>query len=321
MIESLVSQQAEINESDIELCSVLIVDDDEISALAVSDMLAEIANTEFLCDSTLVLKKCIAMKPDLVLLDVNMPTKNGLEVCKEIKSARETEDIPIMFLTSSLEHDVQKACWEAGAIDFTVKPILAMTLKHRVKNILLNGMRIKFLSKISFRDPLTGLYNRHFLNTEVSAAFKSASRNMHSFGVIVLDIDFFKGFNDSYGHLAGDSCLLNVAQVIKKSLHRPSDMVIRFGGEEFIVALPETDKKGVLLVANRILKNVEALKIEHVGSPNRRVTVSAGYSVTKATASASLESIINLADLALFEAKQSGRNTVCGFENFEAAFK
>ena len=182
MIESLISQYAAINESDIGQCSVLIVDDDEISALVVSEMLAKIVNTEVLCDSTLVLKKCIAIKPDLVLLDVNMPKKNGLEVCKEIKSTRETEDIPIMFLTGSVEHDVQKACWEAGATDFIVKPILAMTLEHRVKNILLNAMRIKFLSQISFRDPLTGLYNRHHLNAEVSAALKSASRNMHFLG-------------------------------------------------------------------------------------------------------------------------------------------
>jgi len=108
--------------------------------------------------------------------------------------------------------------------------------------------------------------------------------------------------------------------MIKKSVHRPSDMVIRFGGEEFIIALPETEQNGVTLVANRILKNVEALNIEHVGSPNQRVTVSAGYSVVKATASSSLDDIINLADLALFEAKQSGRNIVCGFENSEAGF-
>lgn len=121
MIKTLVSQQAAFDESDMKRCRVLIVDDDEISALVVSTMLAETAITEFLCKSTLVLEKCVSMQPDLVLLDVNMPVKSGLEVCKELKASPATEDIPVMFMTGNLEHSAQEACWKAGATDFIVK--------------------------------------------------------------------------------------------------------------------------------------------------------------------------------------------------------
>ena len=256
------------------------------------------------------------MQPDLVLLDVNMPEKNGLEVCKELKATPATEDIPVMFITGSVEHSTQESCWKAGATDFVVKPILAMTLVHRVRNILMNGLRMKFLSQVSFRDPLTGLCNRHYLNTEVNAALKRAARNGEPFSIIVLDIDLFKGYNDTYGHLAGDSCLVAVAQVIKSSVQRPSDIVIRFGGEEFVVALPDTDVRGVKLVASRILENVEALNIENLSSPNKRVTVSAGYAGVNTKQSTNLDSVINQADLALFEAKQAGRNTLRGFGDY-----
>ncbi|GFD86873.1 diguanylate cyclase response regulator [Alteromonas sp. KUL150] len=279
-------------------------------------MLAKTAITEFLCKSTLVLEKCVSMQPDLILLDVNMPVKNGLEVCKELKASPATEDIPVMFMTGNVEHSAQEACWKAGATDFIVKPILAMTLVHRVRNILMNGLRMKFLSQVSFRDQLTGLCNRHYLNTEVNAALKSAARSGKPFSVIVIDIDLFKSYNDTYGHLAGDTCLVAVAKAIKSSVQRPSDIVIRFGGEEFVVALPDTDVRGVKLVASRILENVEALHIENLSSPGKRVTVSAGYAGVSTRQLTTLDSIINQADLALFEAKQAGRNTLRGFDDY-----
>ena len=132
----------------------------------------------------------------------------------------------------------------------------------------------------------------------------------------MLDIDLFKGYNDTYGHLAGDSCLVAVAQAIKNSVQRPGDIVIRFGGEEFVVALPDTDVRGVKLVASRILKTVEALNIENLSSPNKRVTVSAGYAGVNTKQSTNLDSVINQADLALFEAKEAGRNTLRGFGDY-----
>lgn len=191
-----------------------------------------------------------------------------------------------------------------------------MTLVHRVKNVLMNDLRMKFLSQVSFRDQLTGLCNRHYLNTEVNAALKSAARSGKPFSVIVIDIDLFKGYNDTYGHLAGDTCLVAVAKAIKSSVQRTCDIVIRFGGEEFVVSLPDTDVREVKLVASRILENVEALNIENLSSPGKRVTVSAGYAGVNTRQSTNLDSIINQTDLALFEAKQAGRNAFRGFDDY-----
>lgn len=309
MINSLISQDISHSTLASQQCKVLVVDDDEISAILITNILSPFADVEYLCESQDAIAKCTSFKPDLIILDVNMPVISGLELCREIKNDPAIAHIPVMFATASIEHETQKACWEAGGADFIVKPILAMTLIHRAKNLLMNELRVQFLRDISFRDSLTGLCNRHYLNTEVVNTLKSTARECGSFGVIVLDIDFFKGYNDRYGHIAGDHCLRDVAHAIVKAIHRPSDMAVRFGGEEFIVLLPKTDRRGVELVTKRIVGAIEALGIQHAGSEKGVVTISAGYSVIKPSQQTKLDDLINQADLALFDAKESGRNT------------
>jgi len=315
MIDAPVSQNAIADDIALKKCNVLVVDDDEISANIITHIISDIAQVHYVCDSLEVIDKCLSLKPDLVILDVNMPVKNGLELCRELKNTPELETIPVIFATASVEHETQKACWDAGGVDFIVKPILAMTLVHRVKNVLTNELRIQFLREISFRDPLTGLCNRHYLNTEVHGLLKSAVRNNELFGVIVLDLDYFKAFNDNYGHLAGDQCLRSVADVIMQSIHRPGDTVIRFGGEEFIIVLPRTDRQGCELVGKNILASIKALNIAHSASRQGVVTASAGYMVVRPTLETTLDDVIGQADLALYEAKHNGRDRLCGFSD------
>lgn len=290
-------------------CNVLVVDDELISAIVMTEMVSKVACAQYVCDSEEAFEKCMSTPPDLVILDVNMPGKNGLEFCRELRANPSTEDIPVIFATASTEHDVQKKCWDAGAFDFVVKPVLETTLINRVKNCLLNQLRIKFLSEISFRDSLTGLCNRHYLNNEVKAALKSTARNKASFGIIVIDIDYFKNYNDTYGHLEGDRCLVAVAQAIQKAAQRPSDITIRFGGEEFVIALPNTDGRGTRKVAERALREISRLKIEHRASPSYVLTASAGYTFAVVDNNTSIEALILDADLALLDAKKSGRDT------------
>ena len=128
-------------------------------------------------------------------------------------------------------------------------------------------------------------------------------------------LDYFKSYNDTYGHLAGDECLRVVANALARVIHRPHDTAIRFGGEEFVIALPKTDSKGCESVGKRILKTIEALCIPHEHNPTGVVTVSAGYMTIKPTNSTTLDDIINQADLALYEAKEAGRNRLCGFSD------
>ena len=315
MIETLIQHKHQLNEDSLKNCEVLVVDDDEISAQIITHIISDFANAQYVCSSASVFTKCLELRPDLIILDVNMPIKSGIELCKELKSSIETEDIPVMFATASLDHDTQKACWEAGGDDFIIKPILAMTLMHRVRNILMNEIRLTVLKDISFRDSLTSLYNRHYLYTEVANTLKSAKRDNEYFSIIVLDLDYFKSYNDTYGHLAGDECLRVVANALAIVVHRPYDTAIRFGGEEFVITLPKTDPKGCESVGKRILKTIEALRIPHEHNPTGVVTVSAGYMTVKPIDTTTLDDIINQADLALYEAKEAGRNRLCGFSD------
>ena len=116
--------------------------------------------------------------------------------------------------------------------------MIAATLLHRVKNLLLSEMRLKLLSELTVRDPLTTLYNRYYLDNEVPKMFKHVVREQQHFGVIMIDIDHFKGFNDTYGHVDGDLCLQRVAAALRDCLRRPQDCIVRYGGEEFAIFFP-----------------------------------------------------------------------------------
>tara|TARA_Y100000766_G_C18869387_1_gene587449 strand:- start:90 stop:1043 length:954 start_codon:yes stop_codon:yes gene_type:complete len=293
-------------------CRVIIIDDEESSRILLSSVIEEFAQCYALDDSREILHKCLELQPDLILLDVNMPGRNGLEICRELKQHRETSDIPVFFITGGLDPSLQDKCWEAGASDFIVKPVVASTLTHRVKNTLQNRLRFMLLSELTFRDPLTGVYNRYYLSTEIPLMLKHVIREQQCFGVIMIDIDLFKHFNDTYGHVAGDKCLQSVATALQHSIRRPQDCIIRYGGEEFVIFLPNTDRKGCELVGNQLLTTVRELNIENDKSPFEIVTISIGYVASQPGHDADIETLISEADLSLFEAKESGRNQLKG---------
>ncbi|ANB61557.1 diguanylate cyclase [Anoxybacteroides amylolyticum] len=168
------------------------------------------------------------------------------------------------------------------------------------------------LQRISSLDGLTGIYNRRTFDDYLSREWRLAARNKTPISLIMLDIDFFKSFNDTYGHQRGDECLQQVAKTLEQTLKRPTDLVARYGGEEFAVILPSTDLNGAYTVAEQLRKNVEALHIPHAGSLiSRYVTISLGVATMKpASASDDGKQLIALADEGLYKAKQNGRNRV-----------
>lgn len=293
-------------------CRALIVDDDQTSQLVLDAILQDIIITECNDDSLNMVEYCLQTKPDMVLLDLNMPGKDGITVCKELKANKDTADIPVVFITGSDKPEDQDRCWEAGASDFINKPVVASTLQHRVKNLLLSKIRLDLLTEQTFRDQLTGLYNRYYMHAEIPAIFKHCVRENASFGVMMIDIDNFKSFNDTYGHLEGDNCLAQVAGALTHTLRRPQDKILRYGGEEFVVFLPNTEQEGMKQLAQAMCTNVENLNIENAASGNGVVTISVGYVVTHADYQTSLGKLVNEADQALFEAKQAGKNRSIG---------
>ncbi|MEZ7275839.1 diguanylate cyclase [Pseudoalteromonas sp. 68 DY56-GL68] len=289
-------------------CKVFIVDDDEMVRLSLGVILEDHFSVDAYSSGQAVLEACEDLLPDLILLDINLPDISGLDICRRLKAKPTFENIPIIFITSTYDTEYQNACWEAGASDFIGKPITASTLIHRTKNHLENKLRLEKLLQLTYKDSLTGLFNRHYLDLEVANVFKQTSRERKPFSLLMLDIDFFKLYNDQYGHPQGDACLKIIADVIERSIQRPQDIAIRYGGEEFLVILPFTDFDGVKFICDRISAELEAINIPHVKSLWGRATVSIGGVIYEHQNKVSFNELINCADKALYAAKNDGRN-------------
>lgn len=289
-------------------CKVLIVDDDEIIRVSLHAIMEDYFKVETLATGPDVLAYCKNTIPDLILLDVNLPGINGLEICKTLKQNVAFTHVPIIFITATYDIDSQNACWEAGASDFIGKPVAASTLIHRATNHLENKLRLEELMVLTYKDSLTGLYNRHYLEEEISNALKQSERDKKPFSMLMIDIDYFKLYNDHYGHLQGDTCLKQLADVLANATKRPHDVAVRFGGEEFLIALPYTNIEGMTHVCEEIVLQLSKLNVEHCQSPLKQVTVSIGGVTYDKQSTMQMNDLILQADEALYKAKRSGRN-------------
>lgn len=173
------------------------------------------------------------------------------------------------------------------------------------------------LKRMSIIDVLTDLYNRRFFNEYFQREWDSAVRSGTALAVLMIDVDFFKKYNDFYGHLMGDSCLQSIAAALKNSIKRPRDTIARYGGEEFVVLLPETDRSGAITVAENLLESVRALAIPHVMSPDIGIiSISIGVAVGHPTRDDNQSELLNAADEAMYRAKAGGRDRWIGDQDF-----
>ncbi len=305
------------NDKDLSLVEkplALIVDDEQISRTVLDTMLESNYQCISVNSGPSALTWLANHHPDVIILDMNMPGMSGLEVCRHIKLLPEMQDVPVIFVTGSDSTEIQDACWESGAADFALKPVVASTLLHRIKVHVQNKKRIELLNELTYKDHLTKMHNRYYLAQEVPNLIKQVIRDNAKLSAILIDIDHFKGFNDTYGHLAGDNCLRQVASTIASVLRRPSDKVIRFGGEEFLVLLPYTDESGCEVVARILVESIKALNIDNRVSKHNVLTISAGCQVVNAAIEPiGLETLISDADDALLEAKSLGKNRYVRF--------
>lgn len=257
---------------------------------------------------------------DMVIMDVQMPGLDGFETTKLLREWLEKDELwlPIIFVTGkSEEQDLRKGI-EVGGDDYLIKPVSETILVAKIRAMeRIIAMRDELqrlnqnLLELSERDSLTKLFNRRTFDERAESAWKQAARNNEALAILIMDIDHFKLYNDTYGHMAGDACITRVAQAIQDSLSRPGDIVARYGGEEFIALLSDTQEDGAYHVAERIRRRVEALGIRHRESPTAtHVTISVGGAVINHTAGTELGDQINAADRALYASKQAGRNRV-----------
>lgn len=297
----------------VEDCHILIVDDQASSRLILESLLEDMVTCTLVSTAHDAIEWSRTNNPDLILMDVVMPDMDGHVACKMLNDMAETAHIPVIFVTGSANDAEQEKCWEAGGVDFVEKPVNPTTLRNRVKSHLNHKLKTDLLEKLIYLDRLTGAFNRHFLEDNLPSMIRDAVRNERDLSFVLFDVDYFKKFNDLYGHLKGDTCLWKISKETMQSLLRPRDVLIRIGGEEFLVILPETDEKGALSVAQRLIATIESLKIEHKRSPNNVVTVSAGVSSYHKSDDGISEKAILRADKALYEAKARGRNVAVLF--------
>ena len=292
---------------------VLLVDDQPINIQALYQIFAPDYRVLMATSGAKALELCRQDPPDLVLLDVVMPEMDGHEVCRRLKTDEATRNIPVIFVTAHNDAQEETRGLEVGAVDFIAKPVNPAVVRARVKTHITLKQQGDLLRHMVFIDGLTGVSNRRRFDEMLNIEWRRALRSGASLGLLRLDVDYFKRYNDRYGHQAGDDCLRRVALAIKASLLRPGDMIARYGGEEFACILPGAELDGALGVAQRVEQTVRGLQIEHLGSEAAAVvTISVGVAVGTSGRGSDPASLLALADVQLYRAKHSGRGRACG---------
>jgi len=292
---------------------LLIVDDQPINIQVLYRLFAHDHQVFMATTGEQALAVAQAESPDLILLDWVMPGLDGYATCNALKSSVATRDIPVIFVTALNDPEQETRALEVGGVDFISKPINPAAVKARVKTQLTLKFQTDLLKRMAFIDGLTGIFNRRYFDDRISMEWGRAARDKTNLGMVLLDVDYFKQFNDRYGHQAGDDCLRAVASALKSALKRPGDVVTRYGGEEFACILPDTDIAGATLVAQRMLMAVKAMGLPHEGSTAASVvTASAGVAVVVSPSQqGSPAELIGATDRHLYEAKRQGRDRVC----------
>ena len=293
--------------------TVLVVDDSPDELLLVSGLLHDYYDVKIANNGEKALKIAADHPPDLILLDVMMPGMDGLEVCKRLKRNPLTEKIPVIFVTAKNEECDEELGLNLGAVDYIAKPFSIPIALARIRNHIRLKQQTDMLESMSLADALTKMPNRHRLDATINAEWKRATREQTQLSMLMIDIDYFKQYNDEYGHSAGDACLQTVAAVLMAGVSRPGDLVARYGGEEFVVILSETDLEAAAHIAKRLCKCIRDLKLPHSHSGvEPYVTVSIGCAtIIPSREASSPKALFDEADKMLYKAKNSGRNRVC----------
>ncbi|MEH2394265.1 MAG: PleD family two-component system response regulator [Nostoc sp.] len=254
--------------------------------------------------------------PDIVILDTILPDMDGFECCIQLQSLDESKCTPILMIADIEDDQSVDRAFEMGAIDYFTKPIHLPMLRQRIKRILEQSQLQKKLivknlelQRLVIIDELTQVANRRGFEEYLAQEWQRMAREQQPFSLIIWDVDFFKSYNDTYGHLSGDRCLKEIAKTIKNFLKRSTDLIARYGGEEFAAILPNTDVEGATSLAQTICSAIRTLAIPHRNSlVSSHVTLSAGLATAIPSPGSDFEQIILAADQSLYQAKAAGRN-------------
>lgn len=291
--------------------TVLIVDDLPVNQLFAAAVLDCECSVICAGNETEALQQASEKLPDLILLDAQMPGIGGFEVCRQLKSNPLTASIPVIFLTALNSHTEEARGLEMGAIDYITKPFSAPVLRARVRNHLKLVRQHERLERIAQCDGLTGIANRRTFDAFLEHHWQHQLTLQRPLALLMIDVDHFKAYNDSLGHLNGDHCLRQIAQALDALRTRSNHMVARFGGEEFACVLPDIEIAGALQVAERMREAVHNLHLRHPKSATCEwVTLSIGAAAMIPQPELSVQLLLRHADTALYAAKHNGRDRV-----------
>jgi diguanylate cyclase (GGDEF)-like protein len=303
---------------------ILVVDDSRTIRAGISNLVAKMGHTVVEAeDGGQALDLYRRERPDLVLIDVTMPVMDGYEATRQMREISPDDWVPIIFLSSmEADQDLDRAI-EAGGDDYLVKPVSYVVLNAKIRALRrLETMRHKLLDissqlaianreleKLSRQDGLTGIANRRYLDSYMLSEMQRAVRTREPLSLLLMDVDFFKLYNDCYGHQTGDECLRQVAEALRAAARRPADLPARYGGEEFAMVLPDTALQGAVDVAVAVQKLIAQTAIAHSRSEvGDTITLSLGIASLVPSHQSLPEHLITQADAALYQAKHQGRN-------------
>ena len=302
--------------------NILIVDDVEDNTEILGDLLTfDGYEVQSAMSGEAALEQVQVARPDLILLDILMPGMDGFEVCERLKADESTKDIPVMFVSSMNDLESKVRGFKVGGVDFINKPFQHAEILVRVNtHITLQHLRRDLeeqnreLERLANTDYLTDLYNRRRFFHMAEAVFAgTASSSENPVSVTLIDVDYFKQVNDTYGHLVGDQVLIHVAHLIRDYC-RENDMAARYGGEEFAILHPAIHRRGAYQITDDIRKRVEDTPFIHEDN-EIGVTLSAGVVDSQICENCTrIDDMLAMADSALYRAKDGGRNQVVVFE-------
>jgi diguanylate cyclase (GGDEF)-like protein len=305
---------------------VLVVDDDMfMRKILVRYLERENYRVVEASDGMEALDSYTKYQPDLILLDAMMPVLDGFDCCSQLQKLPNGDHIPVLIITALDDRESVDRAYDVGASDYVTKPLHWAVLRQRVRRLLeqanlreqlesvnqqLAGV-VQELHRLTSMDGLTKVSSLHSFEQYIAQECQRSQQEHSPLSLIFCDIDFFKNYNESYGHQAGDDCLKKVAQAISGVINCPPALVARYGGEEFAIILPNTNQTDAMNVAIRARDAVQSLQLPHSGSQSAPyITISCGVATMLPTEAMVVSELIQAADSALSKAKAMGRNNI-----------
>jgi len=301
-----------MNESKIN--SVLIVDDENSNIIMITKILNPYYTVYAAKNGEAAIKAAEKYLPDVILLDILMPDMDGYTVLATLKKSEETRNIPVIFITGLSNAADEEKGLTLGAADYITKPFSSVIVKLRVRNQMKMLDQLRLIERLSKLDQLTELPNRRSFDEQLHSEWRRAAREQKYISILMIDVDKFKNYNDTYGHQQGDVALRAIAKAITSTFKRSSDFAARWGGEEFSLLLPSTDSSGAFEIAEQIRRQIEDMNIPSSDGSISKITVSIGINTLVPIDGSTINEFISGADEVLYKAKRNGRNRICNFK-------